>query len=108
MTTIKEDWRNLKPQLGNFLGKLTEMADNVDNLDEVIEKIRTKAYNTGYQKGCIDTRDKDICINCKKKEFYTQYHAGCGDMLEVFSRLHPNSKHLILDMIRRLDEVEHE
>lgn len=104
--TIREDWRNLKPQLGNFLGKLTEMADNVDNFDVVIEKVRTKAYNTGYQKGCTDTRDKDLCINCKKKDFYAKYNAGCGDMLEAFSRLHPTSKRLILDMIRRLNEVE--
>lgn len=106
--TIREDWRNLKPQLGNFLGKLTEMADNVDNLDEVIEKVRTKAYNTGYQKGCSDTRDKDLCTNCKKKFFYTKYNAGCGDMLETFSQLHPTSKRVILDIIYRLSEVENE
>ena len=106
--TLREEWRALKPQVGNFLGKLCDMADSVDNLDEVIEKVRHSAYNKGYQQGCIDTRDKDICTNCKKKEFYTQYHAGCGDMLERFGQLHPTSKRVILDMINRLSEVEHE
>lgn len=106
--TLRDEWRALKPQIGNFLGKLTEMADAVDNLDVVIEKVRTKAYNTGYQKGCTDTKHKDICTNCKKREFYTQYHAGCSDMLERFGQLHPTSKRVILDMINRLSEVEHE
>ena len=106
--TLREEWKLLRPQLGSFLGKLCDTVENTNDIDEFMDNVRRRAYNKGYEKGCADTRHKDICTNCKKKEFYTQYHAGCGDMLEKFGQLHPTSKRVILDMINRLSEVEHD
>lgn len=101
MSSITEDWRNLKPLIGQFAGKLNELTQKGADFEAAIAKTEYTAFNKGYSKALEDCRDKDCCAACKSKAFYDSMKKY-ETFIDKYNKLSSDDKFLIDDFIERL------
>ena len=65
MTTLYEDWRNVKRELGRMVCRM----ENGVRAAESVEDARRQAYTRGRRDGQTEARH-DYCNGCGKQEFY--------------------------------------
>lgn len=65
MTTLHEDWRNVKRELGRMVCRM----ENGVRAAESAEDMRQQAYARGRRDGQAEARN-DYCNGCGKQEFY--------------------------------------
>lgn len=65
MTTLYEDWRNVKRELGRMVCRM----ENGVRAAESAEDMRQQAYARGRRDGQAEARH-DYCNGCGKQEFY--------------------------------------
>lgn len=73
MNDISASWKDLKPEIGNFIGKLNSEAGRLEKLKSNEATIDQKVKEA-YQKGVEDTENK-------------KYRTGIEDMLEAIRLL---------------------
>lgn len=94
---VTEEWRELRPLLGNFVCHLDSCMKECANIEEV------------YQKGFDDgKKSPPRCDICFKNEWYRKYAANLRDreMMEMYAALKPDDQIVVYNLVWRLHSME--
>lgn len=100
MSEVGNDWKNLRPQIGNLISKIDSLVQGSEN----IENLKKKAEDKGYERGLAEVR-KDFCNDCPMIDFYTKCN-GHYRIIDVYLQLSVENKQLINNLIDRLAKME--
>ncbi|MBQ8234500.1 MAG: hypothetical protein IJZ36_02830 [Bacilli bacterium] len=100
MSTINEDWKTLRPLIGNFISKLDSLTKGCEDVETLLKKVEKKSY----EKGLSDSK-KDLCNDCELHKFYNSCK-GYYNIIDIFLHLSSDSRHLVVSLIDKLGKVE--
>lgn len=100
MSKANEEWKALKPQIGQFVNTLDVLYRGAEDIDEAI----TRAEARGYKKGFADGK-KECCENCLADDFAKKCN-GHYSIIEKFLSLDYMGFCVVSHMINALTEKE--
>ena len=100
MSTVNEDWKELKPQIGSFISRLDNLTKGYENIDTLLKKAEKK----GYEKGLADTKE-DFCNGCVINEFYRKCN-GNYRTIDLYLQLSYENRQMVFRLIERLAQME--
>lgn len=102
MTTLYEDWRNVKRELGRMVCRM----ENGVRAAESAEDMRQQAYARGRRDGQAEARH-DYCNGCGKQEFYDACN-GHYRMIWTLLSLDSPDREIVRTVVERLAAAREE
>ena len=102
MTTLHEDWRNVKRELGRMVCRM----ENGVRAAESAEDMRKQAYARGLRDGQAEARH-DYCNGCGKQEFYDACN-GHYLLIRTLLSLDSADREIVRTVVERLAEAREE
>ena len=100
MTTLYEDWRNVKRELERMVCRMENRAA------ESAEDMRQQAYARGRRDGQTEARH-DYCNGCGKQEFYDACN-GYYRLIWMFLSLDNPDREIVRAVVERLVAAQEE
>ena len=102
MTTLHEDWRNVKRELGRMVCRM----ENGVRAAESAEDMRQQAYARGLRDGQAEARH-DYCNGCGKQEFYDACN-GHYRLIRTLLSLDSADREIVRTVVERLAAAREE
>lgn len=101
MSSINQEWKELKPRVGEFMSHLETLYKGAEDVGGAVEKAEAKGYNNGFKDG----KNKQLCESCTEKAFYKQ----CGGYVGLFKKfleLDDDCKYIIKKSIEKMYQMQ--
>ena len=102
MTTLYEDWRNVKRELGQMVCRM----ENSARAAESVEDVRQREYARGRRDGEAAVRH-DYCNACGKQEFYDACN-GHYRLIWTLLSLNSADREIVRAVVERLAAAREE
>ena len=102
MSTLYEDWRNVKRELGQMVNRMEVGV----RAAESVEDVRQREYARGRRDGQAEARH-DYCNGCGKQEFYDACN-GYYRLIWMFLSLDSPDREIVRAVVERLAEAREE
>lgn len=102
MTTLYEDWRNVKRELGRMVCRM----ENGVSAAESAEDMRKQAYARGLRDGQAEAKH-DYCNGCRKQEFYDACN-GHYRLIWTLLSLNSADREIVRTVVERLVAAQEE
>lgn len=94
--SAREDWKVLKPQIGQFINTLDGLYKGAENIDEAIKKAEERGYKKGFQEGNVKA-----CSDCARAKLFDKYN-GHYAIFDKYLELSDTDRRIVYDMINAL------
>ena len=97
---VTDTWRELRPQLGEFLNRLDNCMVECGSNAEAYKK----GYDLGYDRG---SKKPVECEFCPERDWWQHTHGErAAELVRGYSLLKPENQMLVLSLVEQLSRME--